>query len=235
MLKKLLFTAILGSLVSINAHDFIITQNGANKFGIKFGHAPDYKDKFEKKQILDAFAFDNEGKIIKTGIEYNFDSNKSVEILTEKNPAVLVSSFSGGSYIKTDDKSFKNTNKTDVKGVIFSATKGAKINKRYFSWNKDLTKPLGLKLEIIALANPFKLQVGDFLPVLVLKDGKAKTNAVFFMGKDEPKVETNEFGIAYLPIKKKGYQQFGTFDREQIFEENASVLNLSSSISFELK
>ena len=94
---------------------------------------------------------------------------------------------------------------------------------------------MGAKFEIIALTNPLKLAVGDTLPVLVVKDGKAAKNIRFYTPKDELKIISNEFGIAFLPIKKTGAQSFSAHTFEQIFEENANSLNLSTSISFEIK
>ncbi|MBQ9291942.1 MAG: DUF4198 domain-containing protein, partial [Campylobacter sp.] len=151
-------------------------------------------------------------------------------------PAVLIGVFSSGSTIFSDDKKrHKNVDKSEVKGTIFSASKSASINKNYFSWNENLVKPMGAKFEIIALVNPLKLAVGDTLPVLVVKNGKAAKNIRFYTPKDEPKIISNEFGIAFLPIKKTGAQSFSAHTFEQIFEENANSLNLSTSISFEIK
>lgn len=144
--------------------------------------------------------------------------------------------FSSGQTIFSDDKKrHKNADKSEVKGTIFAAMKSASINKNYFSWSENLIKPLGVKFEIIALSNPLNLKVGESLPVLVVKDGKPAKNVNFYTPKDEPKITTNEFGIALLPIKKAGSQSFSASSQEQIFEENANSLFLSTSISFEIK
>lgn len=238
MKTKFLSFLALSCLLATNsfAHDLIITKSGENKFEAKFGHLPDKFNEYNPKQLLNATAFDETGEMIKTGINYKFDNNISQEIVTEKSPAVLIGVYSSGGTIFSDDKKrHKNADKSEVKGTIFAATKSVSINKNYFVWSENLIKPLGLKLELVALANPFKLSVGDTLPVLVLKDGKAAKNIRFYTAKDEPKIFSDEFGIALLPIKKAGIQNFSAYTQEQIFEENANSLNINTSISFEIK
>ena len=238
MRKKILFFLLASCFIAINAnaHGLIIQKSGANKFEAKFGHLPDDFNEYNPKQLLNATAYDENGDMIRTGINYRFDNNISQEIVTEKEPAVLIGVFSSGSTIFSDDKKrHKNVDKSQIKGTIFSASKSASINKNYFSWSENLVKPMGAKFEIIALTNPLKLAVGDTLPVLVVKDGKAAKNIRFYTPKDELKIISNEFGIAFLPIKKTGAQSFSAHTFEQIFEENANSLNLSTSISFEIK
>ena len=235
MVKKILML-FFGTFVCLNAHNLVIVKSGTNQFDVKFGHLPDDFTPYNPKQLLNAISFDENGEFIKTGINYNFDNNISQEIVTEKEPAVLIGIFSSGSTVFSDDKKrHKNADKSQIKGTIFGAVKSASINKNYFSWSENLVKPLGVKFEIIALSNPLSLKVGDSLPVLVLKDGKPAKNINFYTPKDEPKIVSNEFGIAYLPIKKEGIQNFSAHTKEQIFEENANSLNLSTSISFEIK
>lgn len=234
MLKKIVFIMILGFLAGINAHDLVILKSKTNKFEAKFGHTPKF-DSYDPKQLLGATAFDENANPIKTGINYNFDNNKTPEILTQKSPTIITASFSTGNSIQTNGKRIKNTDKSEIKDIIFATTKSIKINKTYLSWNPNLIKPVGLKFELIALNDPFKAKPGDILPILVLKDGKILANAEFYTKKDEPKIRSNEFGIALYPIKQKGLQMITASFKEQIFEENANLLNLTTTIAFEIK
>lgn len=74
----------------------------------------------------------------------------------------------------------------------------------------DVTKPIGLPLEIVPLTNPFQLKVGDVLKVKVLFQSKPLADAN--LGWDHPgdgemptgTVRTDSEGMALIPISKTG-------------------------------
>ncbi len=224
--------AVLG--VSAQAHQIIAQSVGANKFEAKFWAHGSF-EKYKPQQLLGAKAYDKDLQEIKTGLLYNYGSDKTPEILTDKAPAVIVANFDAGYWVETN-KGYIVGDKLSAKGIVFDAIKSVKIGKSYFSWNEKMLKPLGLKLEVIALANPFKLKVGDKLPVLVLKDGKPLAGAGFEDAKDDLSEVTNEFGIALIPVKAKGLNIIAARASESIFNDaKADTLFMQSSISFELK
>lgn len=236
MYKKLFIVAAFGAFTTLFAHQ-VITQNvGTNKFEVKFWAHGDFET-YKSEQLIAANAYDADLTEIKTGINYHFGENKIPEVLTTKKPAIITSAFDAGYWIESDKGgAFVDGGKNAVKGLVFSTSRSVKLGKTYFSWNSNLIQPLGLKLEVIALNDPFKLKIGDYLPVLVLKNGKPISGIGFEVGKEESKAVTNEFGIAMIEIKAKGLNIIAAIDSEQELQDpKANTLLLQSSISFELK
>ncbi|WP_172200794.1 DUF4198 domain-containing protein [Campylobacter sp. RM16188] len=234
MLLKAIFIATALTM-SAQAHQVVAQSVGKNKFELKFW-AHDKFENYASKQVLGAKAYDENLKLIKTGIVYNYDDDKKLpEILTDKSPAVVTMTFDAGHWVQTD-KGYVVGDRAKTKGIVFDAIRSVKIGKTYFSWNENFLKPIGLKLEVVALSDPFKIKVGESLPVLVLKDGKPAKNVGFETAKDDIDNVTNEFGIALIPIKEKGLNIIAAKSSEPIFtDESAERMLIQSSISFEVK
>lgn len=238
MLSKVLFKSALAAVcltASLQAHQVVAQSVDKNKFELKFW-AHEKFENYASEQFLGAKAYDENLKKIKTGVVYNYDDDKKVpEILTEKSPAIITLTFDAKHWVQTD-QGYIVGDRVKTKGIVFDAIKSMKIGKTYFSWNENFLKPIGLKLEVIALSDPFKLKVGDNLPVLVLKDGKPAKDIGFETAKDDLDNVTNEFGIALIPIKEKGLNIIAAKSSEPIFNDvSAERLLIQSSISFELK
>jgi len=83
--------------------------------------------------------------------------------------------------------------------------KAINLAKTLFNWNEAFSKPVGLYMEMVPLVNPLALKVGDTFPVLVLKEGIPLANAGFESSdEEEPSYKTDAYGIAQIPVKKKG-------------------------------
>lgn len=236
MYKKLFLVAVISTVTTLCAHQVITENIGTNKFEVKFWAHGDFAP-YKANQLIAANAYDLNSKEIKTGINYHFGENKTPEVLTAAKPAIITSAFDAGYWVESDKGgAFVDGGKSAANGVVFSTSRSVKLGKTYFSWNPNLTSPIGLKLEVIALSDPFKLKIGDYLPVLVLKNGVPIKGIGFEVGKEESKVITNEFGIAQIKIKEKGLNIIAAIDSEQeLNDPNANTLLLQSSISFELK
>lgn len=237
MFRKILFTAtfmVMACSIS-QAHQVVTQSVDKNKFEAKFWAHGKFQD-YVSAQVLGAKAYDESLKPIKTGIIYHYDdAKKSPEILTEKSPAIMTTLFDAQYWVQTD-AGYVTGDKVTAKGIVFDAIKSVKIGKTYLSWNEKMLMPIGLKLEVIALSDPFKLKVGDKLPVLVLKDGKPANGVKFEDAKDDLDEATNEFGIALIPIKDKGLNIIAARGEEPLFgDPKAERLLIQSSISFELK
>ncbi|MDO5046010.1 DUF4198 domain-containing protein [Campylobacter sp.] len=238
MSSKILLKAVaLAATLAIcaQAHQVVASSVDKNKFELKFW-AHDKFESYVSKQVLGAKAYDENLNKIKTGIAYHYDDDKKIpEILTEKSPAIITMIFDAGHWVQTD-KGYTVGDRVKTKGIVFDAIKSMKIGKTYFSWNENFLKPIGLKLEVIALSDPFKVKVGESLPVLVLKDGKPAKGVGFETAKDDIDNVTNEFGIALIPIKEKGLNIIAAKSSEPIFNDpSAERMLIQSSISFEVK
>lgn len=237
-MKKFLFFALFALFCSQNlsAHQVLTEKIGTNKFELKFWAHGEF-EKYKPDQIIFARAFDKDLKQIKTGINYHFGEDKTAEILTQSEPAIVASGFNAGFWVESDmGGSFNESGKIGTKGVIFGAAKSIKLGKTYFSWSENLISPVGLKLEIIALSNPLELKIGDFLPVLVLKNGKPAANLGFEVNKDESDIKTNEQGIARIKITQNGLNIIAAIDEEnELNSDKFDTLYIQSSISFIIK
>lgn len=237
MVKKVLLSASLALIlgVSAQAHQIVAQSVGTNKFEAKFWAHGSF-EKYKPEQLLGAKAYDANLDEIKTGIIYHYgEANVAPEILTQKTPAVLVTTFDANYWVQTD-AGYVVGDKVATKGIVFDAIKSVKLGKTLFSWNEKLLSPIGLKLEVIALSDPFKLKVGDKLPVLVLKDGKPLEGVAFEDAKDDLSEVTNKFGIALIPIKEKGLNIIAARSQEPLFDDpKADTMFMQSSLSFELK
>jgi len=79
-------------------------------------------------------------------------------------------------YLEKGEMHHKTGPKTGVKGVIIVSLYYQQFAKALISAGKTgddaFSKPIGYKLEIIPLKNPYTLKMGDYLPVKVLFSGK---------------------------------------------------------------
>ncbi len=100
----------------------------------------------------------------------------------------------------------------------------------------------GMPLEIIPLANPYKLNVGDKLPVQILFEGKPWTDAVVrtWHKMDETKTNkadhrTNGEGIAEIELNAKGYWMISLVRMvENIDKSQADYQSFWGSLTFEM-
>lgn len=228
MLKIIL---IAFSFVILNAHQ-IVAKKVDNAFEIGFW-AHDKFIGYDKRSLIGVKAYNQQAKPIKTGVDYK---NEVPKVLPIESPYIISSVFDAGYWSDTQSSGYINKAVNDVNEIVFDTLKSIKIGKTIFKWSENFTNPLGLKLEVTPLFDPLKLKVGDELIVLVTKDGKALKNASFEDKMGDIDVKSNNFGIAYLPIKEKGMQIFAVIYNENLVDDlQAQRLTLQSSLSFEVK
>lgn len=228
-MKKIIVSLIVLS-ATIFAHQVTAEKSKNNTFVPKFWAHGEYNE-FEAKQLKGAQAYDENNSKIKTGIDYN-----NLTILTAKEPAMISLNFDAGYWVEGEN-GYENIAPSKYKGIVYDTLKSVKYGKRYFKWNESFVNPIGLNFEVIALINPFKVKVGEKLPVLVIKDAKPLANAVFETSDYENlNIKTNKYGIANIPIKSKGLQIIAAiYDSNQISDPNVNNITIQSSISFEVK
>lgn len=217
-------------VTSLQAHQSIASKVDKHyelKFWAHTGFAP-----YKKEQFLSAKAYDLQGKEIKTGVDYSFDQP---HILTGSSPALIVTNFDAGYWSQTD-KGYISKPAYETNTIVFDTLRSIKIGKTYFSFSDQLLQPIGLKLEVTPLTNPLEIKVGQKLPVLVTYNGKPLANSKFENQTDDLEEITNQYGIAFIPVKTKGLNIIAARYQEPLLDDpQASKLLLQSSISFELK
>ncbi|CZE48141.1 DUF4198 domain-containing protein [Campylobacter geochelonis] len=230
---KLLSPFIVAYLLtsSLFAHQ-IIAEKKDNHYEIAFW-AHDGFNKYDKKQLMSAKAYDINAKPILSGIDFSKDTP---QILTDGKVAVVTAVFDALYWTQTD-KGYENISQDEFKGVVFDSLRSIKLGKTYFAYSEKLSKPLGLELEVTPLINPLTIKVGEKLPVLVTYQGKVLSGAEFETKDGElDGVKTDEFGIAFVPIKSSGLQIIAAVHTyPYIFDRLSQNITVQSSISFEVK
>lgn len=229
-MKKTLLLALLISS-SIFAHQITAKKELDGSYKAAFWAHGEFQD-FKTKQLKGAVAYDLDNKEIKTGIDYS----KGTNLLIAKKPAMIALSFDAGYWIKGEN-GYENTNPESYKGIVYNTLKSIKYGKRYFQWSDNFLKPTGMYLEVLPLVNPLNIKKGEKLPVLVLKNKKAFSNASFETSDYENlNIKTNKYGIAHIPIKNSGLQIIAAIDySDEINDSNVNKITIQSSISFEVK
>lgn len=230
-MKKITLSLLLAT-ASLFSHQITAQKAQNNTYEGKFWAHGKFQD-YKSNQLKGALAFDLNNKEINTGIDY---SKKQPVLLTAKKPAMIALTFDAGYWVKGEN-GYENIEPSKYKGIVYNTLKSIKYGKRFFAWNETFLKPSGLPLEVIPLINPLTIKVGDKLPVLVIKDGKALANAKFETSDYEDlNTKTNKFGIANIPIKTKGLQIIAAqYYTNEINDPNVNNITIQSSISFEVK
>jgi len=214
------------------AHQIVASKKDNGYEAIYWNH--ETFESYQKEQLKGVKAFGANGKSISAGIDY---SGNMPKVLTDAEAGMISFSFDAGKWVK-GTKGFEYVSPTtQPKGVIFGTLKSHKFSKTLFSWNEAFSKPAGLYMEIVPLVNPFNVKVGETFPVLVLKEGVPLANAGFESSdEDEPSYKTDAYGIAQIPLKKKGLFIVAAKHYTQQFDDpNVDAVTIQSSLSFTVK
>lgn len=105
----------------------------------------------------------------------------------------------------------------------------------------DISKPLGLAIEIVPLANPYAIAAGDHLPIRVLVRGKAQPGVAVEISHAngakvslERAVVTDAKGEASIPVGGAGLWKLHTIFMERRDGKDADWESYWASLTFEL-
>ncbi len=228
------FSLALASLLTASvcfAHQIVASKKDNSYEAMYWNH--EAFEPYAKEQLKGVKAFGVNGKSISAGIDY---SGAVPKILTDGDVGMMSFSFDAGHWVK-GSKGFEHVSANQVKGVVFGTLKSHKFSKTLFSWNEAFSKPVGLYMEMVPLVNPLALKVGDTFPVLVLKEGVPLANAGFESSdEEEPSYKTDAYGIAQIPVKKKGlFIVAAKYYAQQYADPSVDAVTVQSSLSFTVK
>lgn len=228
-IKILLLAALLGSAAF--AHQIVAVKKDKTYEAAYWSHGS--YGEYDKWQLKGVKALDNAGKTVNAGIDF---AGKNPKILTDGEVGVMALSFDAGYWTKTSD-GYKNISPKEAKDTVFTSLKSVKYGKTYFTWDSSYLKPMGLKLEVVPLIDPFSVKAGGTLPVLVLKDGKPLPFAGFETSDyEDPEFKTDAFGIAHVHVKNKGVQIIAAkYYAQQSEDSTVDNITIQSCIAFEVK
>lgn len=233
MFKKFLITviAMISLLAStVFAHDAWIEKRG-DDFVVLYGHG-DKIDSYDPKKIKEIKSYDAAGKEISAEIKVKGDG---AAVVPKGKPAVITMFFDNGFWVKTTD-GWKNVSKKEVKEYL-EASHSMKFSKAVFSHSDIITKPLGMRLEIVPMKNPTALKAGEVLPIKVFYEGKPLEGAsIDAEGYHKETARTGKDGIADVVIKKPGKQVIAASYKTPLKDNpDADQLSISTNIVFEIK
>lgn len=231
MKKLIILIVCIAFMTGISyAHDAWI-EGKDGKFIVVYGHGKEVET-YDAGKVKEVRAYDANGDVIQVVIE---KAGYPVMVKPIGKPALLGMFFDNGFWSKTPD-GWKNKPKKDVPDAI-EASQSMKYSKALLHWNSKFSKPLGMKMEIIPLQNPFLLKAGDAFQIQVLLDGKsAQGVGVNAGGYHRDDVKTDQDGMAKVRIEKGGFQIITASVRIPLKDnENADVLSQSANITFEVK
>ncbi len=236
-MKKVLFLSVVVLLVlfsqSAFAHHAWVEKEG-NRFLVAWGHPPKI-DPYEPGKVKDIKGFDSQGSetVLKRA-----DEKDRVYLSANTSISMITFSFEGGYLVSTPDGKKRLTKKEAQNAgmQILDSFYSSQSAKTLFAYSKAAEKPVGLKLEIIPLANPYALKGEGLLPIKVLFKGKPLEGATIEIGNHKEAAKTDKDGIARVQIA--GQEKQVILAKHRIATKDspdADYLAYTTVLTFELK
>lgn len=195
MAKKLVLLILVIILLTATfsyAHDFWLEKKDGRYYVVS-GH-DDKWDVYEPARVKEVKAYTVKGEPAKIDI---VRQNDIVYIPSKADISAITVFFDNHYWVKTTD-GWKNITKREAlkQGFqIIESGQSFKYAKYVEKWSDSLSKPIGMRMEIIPLKNPFSLKKGERLPLKVLLDGRPVENAAVFMhAKHDEAAKTDKNG-----------------------------------------
>lgn len=185
------------------AHHLWIEREGT-VFKVLWGHPPE-TNPYDPEKLKEVKAFDNKGKEIL--VERKNDKD-TVYLSSKSDISMIVVSFEGGYLVTTPDGKKRLTKKEAVKAglKVIDSFYSSQFAKGLFAYSNNVTKPSGLKFDIVPLKNPYTLKPNGILPVRIYFDGKPLEGATVETGKHAEAGKTNKDGNFSVKVSDKGMQ-----------------------------
>jgi nickel transport protein len=178
-------------------------EKAGDRLEVKWGHPPK-AEPYEPGKVKDIKVFDKQGKAVK----FERKDEKDAVYVSSKSDISMASIFFEGGYIVKTPDGYKKVTKQEAQksGLqIADSFYYYQFAKALFANSDTVTKPVGMKFEIVPLENPFMLKAGQLLPIKVLFEGKPIENIAVKVGKEEV-AKTDIKGLAQIQVGEKGMQ-----------------------------
>jgi len=238
-MKKVLISTVAiiclllsGFLSSAFAHHLWVEKEG-DKFVIGWGHPPK-KDPYDPKKVKEVKAFNLKGK--KVALK-RVDEEDKVYLVSNTNISMITVSFEGGYLVVTPEGKKRMTKPEAQKQgfQIVDSFYSLQFAKSIFKNSKIVTKPVGMKFEIVPLKDPLSIKEGENLVIKVLFEGKPLPGATIETGNHKEVAKTNEKGVANIKIEGKGMQVILAKYRAPSTDPNADFLSYTTVLTWEVK
>lgn len=214
------------------AHLAWIEKKG-NKFFVRWGDPPKI-DPYDPKRVKKIMAFDSEGKEV--SIE-RMEENDKVYLLPKGDISMITLSFEGGYLVTTPEGKKRMTKKeAQRQGLqIVDSFYNLQFVKSIFKHSNIVTKPTGMKFEIVPLKNPLSLKQSEILPIKVLYEGKPLSGIIIKTGDYKEVGRTDKDGVANIKISEQGTQIVIANHRIPSDDPDADFLLFTAVLTWENK
>jgi nickel transport protein len=244
------FLALAAALAfPLRAHDLVLIPSGDLTLRIKFGHPQEWElASTDRLYRLDAYAPGAKAdswlkRITKDGIYLVARSNSPAS--TVSGTWIIAGSYDNGFWVKVGEDTHYNTDKLECPGGKESGhfLKFAKGLLVHGTSSNDYQRRIGLRVELIPMADPFSLRLGQSLPVKALYEGKPMAQVGLEIGdgetkikeEDIPRYKTDAQGIAQVPITRGGLEVIAIdYKTPSRTPDAADEDNYSSTLTFTL-
>ncbi|MBE0425436.1 MAG: DUF4198 domain-containing protein [Nitrospirae bacterium] len=201
-MKKIVFFLVISIFLlaqTASAHHLWIEKEG-DRFMVAWGHPPKI-DPYEPNRIKETQAFDIKGK--KVTLERKDEKDK-VYLSSKADISMITLSFEGGYLVSTPDGKKRLAKREAQKSGLYviDSFYSVQFVKSLFAQSDAVTKPAGLRFEIVPLKTPFALKADELLAVKVLFEGKPLGGISLEQGAHKEITKTDEDGIAHIRISK---------------------------------
>lgn len=234
MIKKI-FPAIVFVLFltqAASAHHPWIEKEG-DRFKVAWGHPPKI-DPYEPSSVKEIKVFDKKGKVVKFERK---DEKDTVYLSSKVDVSMVTLSFEGGYLVSTPEGKKRLTKREAQKAglQVINSFFSSQFAKSIFKHSDIVTKPTGMKFEIVPLKNPLFLKQGETLPIKVLYEGKPLEGAKIETGAHKEAGKTDKDGIANINISGQGMQVVIAKYRIASSDPDADFLSFTTALTWESK
>jgi nickel transport protein len=234
-MKKLILVLVVILLFtqSASAHHLWIEKEG-DRFIVGWGHPPKI-DSYEPSRVKEIRAFNKKGKEVTLERK---DEKDKVCLSPKGDISMITLSFEGGNLVSTPDGKKRLTKREAQKAglQVVDSFYSLQFAKSLFGYSHAITKPAGMKFEIVPLKNPLTLKAVEVLPVKVLFDGKPLEGVPIDIGVHKEAGKTSKDGIANIKITGQKMQvilaKYRIPDRDN---PDADYLSYTTVLTFEVK
>jgi nickel transport protein len=203
-IKELLLALVILPIIvqPALAHSMYFGNKG-DDIPLLFGHPEEGEDNvlsYSPSSVKELTAYDLTGAVVP--VEINNLPN-GISVTPNEDVAALTAFVDRGFYVVTLDNKYLNISKSEATGEYAQAFRSLNYPKSLYNWSDAVGKPLGLTLEIVPLANPFEVAIGENLDVQVLFEGAPLKDVLVEFG-GEAIDDANGDGVFSIPWAQEG-------------------------------
>jgi len=226
-LSALLLTAALA--LPAQAHDLWVERQGA-LHTLQYGHERSGHEgakvlAYRPETVRLAQCFDGHGEQIQAEVGQTYP-------VTLKGGCAASFFLTSSGYWSKTPYGTKNLPKTEA-GTVLDSWLSVESVKRLDAWGQGLARPLTRELEIVPLADPLRLKVGDKLRLTVTLNGRPVAGAtVAYFG--QPRGVSDADGRVNVRLQRPGFQLIQASLELPSNDGRADRMVQSTALQFEL-